>query len=165
MSDLSPRLTAYLESWYATSTARKTDAGVQVELTFSQFVSLFTAKQITTLEKAIEAKRLRYFMDAKNPYAFVLTWRSYAARQTDVFSVTTAQVCSRLKSKADSRVKKGETLSSRTRARISEGKRGKPIDKQHKANISNALKDRPKQPWTEERRAARRAQIAQKKEK
>lgn len=70
---------------------------------------------------------------------------------------------------------KGEPLSQKTKDKISEANKGKIKSQEHREKISAAKKGKklsntanmkgPKAPWTEERKAARRAQIAAKKDK
>lgn len=163
MQALSPRLTAYLQSWFDTSTKDKRSKGITVTLTYEQFVGLFHTRQIKTLEAAIADNRLRYLQDRDNPFAFVLTWRGYEHCQTDVFSADTACICSRQKSKMINSIQVGTRLSARTRAKIGAAKRGKPLDQEHKDALSASLTGKPKTPWTEERKAARKAQLAAKK--
>ncbi len=160
---LSDRLTAYLQSWHKTSTKKQVDAGHVVKLPFDDFMSLFNKDQLKTLQDAIDANRLRYLQDAKNEFAFVLTWASYAARSSGQFNKDTAMICSRLKSRTVNFVEKGSNLRPSHAEKISKSLTGKPKDEDHKKNIGNANRGKPKAAWDDERKAARRKLIADKK--
>ncbi len=160
---ISDRLTAYLTSWYATSTQNKREAGATVQLTFPEFLNLFAERQLQTLEQAIVKNRLRYLQDVKNEYAFVLSWRSYRLREAGLFNRDTAIVCSRMKSRQINRPAKGESLSPRHRASISRGLTGVEKKPGHRENLSASLSGKPKAGWSDERKAARRALLAAKK--
>lgn len=162
-SNLSSRLLAYLQSWHTTSTQKQAEAGHVVDLPFQDFLNLFEQRQLKTLEDAIEANRIRYLMDAKNKYAFVLTWKSYAARSSGVFNSETATICSRMKSQILSKPKAGDTLRDGHKAAIATTLTGVAKSDEHRANMSIAAKGNSKAAWTPERKEARRQQIADKK--
>jgi len=161
--NISPNLLAYLKSWHQTSTGNKTAAGHTVDLPFQDFLDLFEPKQLKTLQDAIDANRIRYLQDKGNKYAFVLTWKSYAARSTGQFNKDTATICSRLKSKAINLPKAGDTLREDHKAAISAKLTGMAKSDEHRANMSEAAKGSKKAAWTPERKEARRQQIAEKK--
>lgn len=154
---ISHQLRRYLEDWHRTSTTRKSEDGIQVDLSFGAFLALFSEKNLETLENAIWYKRLRYLQDKANPLALVVTWKSYAARSTNAFNSETAIVCARYISKRISLVQPGDALRVSHAANIGEALRGKPKTDDHRANISESCKGKPKALWTEERKAARRA--------
>jgi len=105
---LSAELREYLQKWFSTSTAKKRKDGIQVDLTFKQFVGLFEKRQLTSLQKSIDGKCLFRVQREDNPLAYVLTWRSYTACSSGVFSEATATVCSRLKSAAINKPQPGD---------------------------------------------------------
>lgn len=154
--NISPRLKAYLKSWYGTSTQNKRNVGVEVTLTFDEFLSLFEKRQLLSLEKAIDANSIRYQQDVNNQYAYVLTWKSYAACSSNVFSKDTAIVCSRMKSAKINLPQKGDKLREKHRENISKGKTGKAQTEEHRAAISDGKKGQKIAGWSEERKAARR---------
>lgn len=158
MSNITPRLMAYLKSWYGTSTQNQRNAGVVVELSFDEFLSLFEARQIASLEKAIERDRLRYQQNEKNKFAYVLTWKSYAACSTGILSINTAIVCSRMKSAKLCLPKKGDKLRGSHKANLSKAKTGVAQTEEHRKAISDGTKGVKKAPWSEERKAARSTQ-------
>ena len=161
--NISDQLMAYLKSWYATSTDNQRKAGVEVALTFEEFLALFEKRQFSSLQKAIDLNRLRYQQDEKNQYAYVLTWQSYAARSTNILSKDTAIVCSRMKSSTINLPQKGDKLRPSHCQSLSRSLTGKPKSEEHRKNISEGKKGRKISGWTEERKAARRAQIAARK--
>lgn len=158
MNTPSPRLTAYLQSWFTTSTQEKRKSGVSVTLTFPEFLALFNARQLNSLQKSIDANRLRYTQSEDNELALVLTWRSYSARTSNVFSKDTATVCSRRKSKQISLPKKGETLRLSHCAAISASLTGRTLSDETKDKISASSKGQPKAAWSPARKAARSEQ-------
>lgn len=162
---LSDALRTYLEKWHATTVRKKTEAGHEVRLSFDEFVALFKPSHLASLDRAMAANRLNYFQNEKNQFALVASWRSYAACSSGVYDSSTAIICSRNLSKQLSLPKPGDKLRLSHRANVSKAKMGVPQTQEHREAISAALKNQPKQPWTDERKAARRAQIAQKKEK
>lgn len=158
MDHLSPALRAYLQSWYDTTAENKRADGVVVELTFPQFVGLFAKKQLASLQRSIDANRLRYLQGEKNAYAYVATWKSYAACSTNVWSVETATICSRSKSARINLPQAGDKLRPRHRQNISKSLTGLEKSDDHRTAISEATKGKPKAGWSDERRAARSAQ-------
>jgi len=165
---VSDRLMAYLRSWYETSTTNKAEEGVVVELTFTQFLSLFEKRQIASLEKAIANNSLRDQQHEKNKFAYVLSWKSYSARSTNIYSIDTAIVCSRLKSAKLAIPQKGDKLRPGHCNAISNALSGKPKTQEHADNISFAKSGREIAKWSPERKKARsdlrRAQEAAKRE-
>lgn len=155
MNLLSKRLSAYLQSWYCSSTTEKMLQGVRVELTFEQFLDLFEVRQLNSLQRAIDTDRLRYQQSADNKMAYVLTWRDYAARSSNVYSNETACVCARWKSAELSRPKPGDELRASHRAKIAAGLTGKLKTPEHRDAISEATAGVSKVAWSEERKAAR----------
>lgn len=156
--EISPALLSYLKSWHETSCARQRAKGVTVDLSFQDFADLFTQRQMATLQKSMDAQRIRYLMDEANPYAFVLTWKSYAARSSNIFDKTTATVCSRIKSKQINSPQKGDTLRAEHKAKISKKLTGKPKSDDHRAAMSESATGSKKAGWSPERKAARSAQ-------
>ena len=153
MNQLSPNLTGYLRSWYDTTAENKRTEKVVVELTFDQFVSLFDKRQLRSLQKSIDCNRLRYMQSVDNAFAYVATWKSYAARSSNVWSVETALVCSRSKSATVNLPGPGDKLRPDHCANISKSLSGRRLSDDHKANISESSQGSTKAPWSEERRA------------
>lgn len=165
MDNLSPDLLAYLQKWHNTTVTRKAEAGHQVDLPFPDFVSLFKPKQIKSLQNAIAEDRLHYFQREDNEFALVASWRSYAAVSSGIYNKDTAIICSRMKSAQINLPAPGDKLRPSHRAKIGDAKRGVPQSPEHREALSVALTGQPKKPWTEQRKADRRADIAARKEK
>ncbi|OAN51861.1 hypothetical protein [Sphingobium sp. TCM1] len=157
MENISPKLLAYLKSWYETTTKSKTAAGVVVNLTFDQFVSLLEKRQIVSLQKAIDANSIRYLQDENNPYAYVATWKSYAACSSGVYDINTACICSRMKSGQINLPAAGDKLRPSHCANISKSLKGVEKTEEHCQAISQAKKGKSISGWSDERRAARSA--------
>ena len=153
-------LLGYLKSWYATSTQKQRDAGHYVDLTFCEFLNLFEAKQLRKLRIALMDGRIKHVQSAENEQALVLTWRSYAVRSSGEFTSETAYVCTRVRSLEVNRSQAGDTLRTEHKSAIKDSLTGLPKSDAHRAALSAATKGTTKQPWTEERKAARRAQLA-----
>lgn len=163
MVTISGRLSSYLQSWHKTSTARQKQKGRLVELTYPDFLALFTPGQLMGLEWAIQNDTLRQLQNENSSDALVLTWRSYEAVTNGQLNSQTAMICSRKASEKTCRMAAGDTHTAQTKARISKTKKGKRNSPKHNANISKATKGVAKAAWTPERKAARRALIAAKK--
>ncbi len=159
---LSPRLLGYLTSWHATSTRKQAASGNVVDLPFDAFLALFEKRQLKSLERAIVEGRLLAQQHDQNPYALVLSWRSYSACSSGQFNAQTACVCSRAKSAKINLPQKGDTLRPGHAANIAKALKGVPKSDGHKKAISEGTKGVAKAKWSVERRAERRAQIANK---
>lgn len=158
MNKISPALMGYLRSWYDTTVQNKRAGGVVVELTFPEFLTLFKPRQLRTLQIAIDANRLRYLQDIENGFAFVATWKDYAARSTNNWNLATATICSRTQSARINLPQAGDKLRPEHCANISKSLTGLEKSEEHKLAISEGSKGKPKAAWTPERRAARSAQ-------
>ncbi|PNQ74326.1 hypothetical protein BA950_14770 [Erythrobacter sp. SAORIC-644] len=163
MLPISDRLGSYLKSWHKTSTTRQLQKARVVELTYDDFLALFTPGQLMGLEWAIQNDTLRHLQNEKSSDALVLTWRSYEAVSTGQFNSNTAMICSRKTSEKNCRMVAGDSHTAETKARISKSKTGKRNSASHNENISKATKGVSKSAWTPERKAARRALLAAKK--
>jgi len=165
MHELSSKLQNYLMKYFASRVRKLREDGVEVTLTWREFMGMITKKQVATLEAAIAENRLKGLQDDQNPYALMLTWAGYEFHSVEhrVFSKDTAVFCSRQRSKIINRPKRGQKLGARHRASISDGLSGKPKSEDHRQNISDAKKGVKIAGWSEERKAARKAQIAAKK--
>jgi hypothetical protein len=154
---------AYLESWHETSTNNQKAAGVEVDLPFQDFLDLFGQDQLNSLQRAIDADRIRYQMDADNKFAFVLSWKSYSHRSSNKMNKDTAIICSRMKSAAINLPQAGDKLREAHKKAISESLTGLEKTDDHKKAIGEANKGKAKEPWSDERKEARRNLLAQKK--
>ncbi|WP_152639779.1 hypothetical protein [Sphingobium bisphenolivorans] len=156
MENISHQLAAYLRSWYETTVKSKTAAGVTVNLTFDEFLALFEKRQLNSLQKAIDANSIRYLQDEHNPYAYVATWKSYAACSSGVYDVNTALICSRMKSAKINLPAAGDKLRPSHCANIRRSLTGVEKTEEHCQAISEAKKGKPIAGWSEERKTARR---------
>lgn len=158
MSKLSDGLTAYLKSWHETTVASKTEAGHIVDLPFEDFIGLFKRSHFVSLQKAIDANRLRYMQDVGNAYALVATWRSYAACSSGIYNKHTATICSRTKSAKINLPQAGDKLRPSHCHNISASLIGKEKAPEHRKAISEGCRGVSKAAWSPERRAQRSAQ-------
>jgi hypothetical protein len=164
-TNLSEELAAYLTKWHATTVKKKLHAGCEVNLSLDEFVSLLEKRQLNSLQKAMDEERLEGQQNSRSPFAYVATWKSYAARSTNIYNAQTAVICSRMKSERINRPMPGDVLRPAHREKISHGLTGRELTPEHRQNISHGCKGVPKAAWTEQRKADRRAQLAAKKEK
>ena len=155
MENISHQLVAYLRSWYETTVKSKTAAGVLVNLTFDEFLSLFGKRQLASLQKALDANSIRYLQDEKSPYAYVATWKSYAACSSGVYDINTALVCSRMKSAKVNLPAAGDKLRPSHCASISKSLTGVETTDDHCQAIREAKKGKKIAGWSDERKAAR----------
>ncbi len=160
MSELSSALRGYLSSWYDTTAENKRNQGVIVELTLEQFIGLFGTRQLRSLQKSIETNRLRYMQGIDNAFAYVATWKSYAACSSNVWSVDTALICSRSKSATVNLPQAGDKLRPGHCENISKGLKGRTLSDDHRRNISDGCKGVPKPKWSDEKRAKFKAVAA-----
>ncbi|RYF22090.1 MAG: hypothetical protein EOO77_04800 [Oxalobacteraceae bacterium] len=128
-----------------------------VDLPFDAFLTLFEKRQLKSLERAIMEGRLPTQQHDQNPYALVLSWRSYGACSSGHFNAQTACVCSRAKSAKINLPQKGDTLRPGHAANIAKALIGVPKTEDHRKAISEGCKGVSKAAWTPERRAARSA--------
>ena len=155
--ELSGRLLAYLTSWHSNTVEKQIAAGNKANLSLSEFIGLFAKRQLASLQKAIDDNRLRYQQSAENPYAYVATWKSYAARSTGIYDVTTACICSRMKSAKINLPARGDELRASHRANIADALTGKAKTAEHREAIGQGCRGVKKEPWSAERKAARSA--------
>lgn len=169
-------LQEYFVKWFTSAVTRMASKGVTIDITFLDFMTkVVTPRQYASLQKTMDAGWLNSRQATSNDRAYVITWKSYGARSTNVFNLETAYFCTRAESEKRSKPAKGEALRPSHRANISKKLRGVPKTEEHAGAISEALTGRtlslehkqnlkkPKAPWTEERKAQRRAQIAARK--
>lgn len=169
-------LQEYFVKWFTSAVTRMASKGVTIDITFLDFMTkVVTPRQYASLQKTMDAGWLNSRQATSNDRAYVITWKSYAARTSNVFNLETACFCTRAESEKRSKPAKGEALRPSHRANISKKLRGVPKTEEHAGAISEALTGRtlslehkqnlkkPKAPWTEERKAQRRAQIAARK--
>lgn len=162
-------LLEYMTKWFNTSMSRMAARGVTVDLTFRQFIDdVVTARQYASLQKTKEAGWLNSRQHRDNPMAYVITWKSYSARTSNVLNVDTVCFCTRAESRQRSKPVKGEALRDAHKSRIAAKMTGKEKAEEHREKIGEALTGRtlsaehkanlkrPKQPWSEERKAAAR---------
>ncbi len=153
-------LLGYLKSWHATSTQKQRDAGHYVDLTFIEFLNLFTTDHLQRLRIALMDGKITRTQNENNARALVLTWRNYAARSSGEFTSETAFVCTRAKSFEINRSQTGDKLRAGHVENIRESLTGLAKTDAHKAAISEASKGKSKAPWSEERRANARVKAA-----
>ena len=150
---MTPELTAYMQSWFDKVAQKQTKRGITFALTFDEFLELWGTRRLATMQKHMEDGSIYARMSGNNPFAFVVTWKSYAAKQAGVMNSETAQVCTRSKSKADNGMRKGDKHSQAVKDRISASKQGKTHSESHRLALSQALIGKKRGPMTEEHKA------------
>lgn len=165
--EISQKLDDYLRSWFATSMAYQISKGRRFELTYAEFLELWGARRLRTMQKHMDNGSVYNRMNASNGYGYVVTWKSYAAKQSGVMNAETAQVCTRDKSRRDNAMKKGDTHTPAARKAISDSKLGKSHSADHRAAISASLKGIKRGPMSQadkdRRSASMKATLAAKK--
>lgn len=141
---MTPKLEKYLRGWLAKSEARQTQNGVTFNITFGDFEQLWGRARIKKLEGFMADASIHARMNSDNPYAYVLTWKSYAASKGGVMDLQTAQITTRMKSRIDCQMRKGDRHTATTRALISQKTRGVPKSADHRQSISESMKGKNK---------------------
>lgn len=157
--EISEKLDTYLLSWFATSRAYQLGKGRRFELTYAEFLELWGAKRLRTMQKHMDNGSVYARMNASNMFGFVLTWKSYAAKQTGILCRETAQVCMRQKSRRDNTMKKGDRHTPEAIEKISAAKRGKTHSAEHKKAISESMKGIKRGPMSQEEKDKRSASM------
>lgn len=157
---MDPILLSYLHTWYSNSIAEKQRNHIAVDFTFDEFLALWQPNQINVLLREHRKGNLYFYQRHANPTAYVFTWKSYRDCSFGAFNKHTACITTRQMSLLNNLPKPGDKLRPSHCAALSKSRKGKPKSEEAKKATSESLKGKPKAAWTEERKAARRAQIA-----
>lgn len=136
---ISPRLESFLRSWHETSAETQRKNGKEFNLSFEEFLSLWSPQQLRRMQKWSDDNNLYLKLSAENEDAYVLTWTSYRESQGPVMHVGNAQILKRKDSLKVCRVAKGDTLPEKTRSKISRTLTGMVKEEDHKRKISVAM--------------------------
>ena len=157
--EISSKLDAFLQGWLETSRAYQASKGRVCALTYAEFLELWGAKRLRVMDKYMADGSIYNRMNAGNGYGFTLTWKSYAAKQTGVLNMETAQVCMRDKSRRDNAMKKGDEHTQEAKDRISAAKRGKTHSAAHRQAISESMKGMKRGPMSQAEKDKRSATL------
>lgn len=152
---ISSELETYLKKWHNSTLTSKRKSGHQVDLSYADWLGLFSERQLNTLEKAIASNRLGSLQHKSNDLALVATWQSYAACSSGIYDKSTARICARKTSKAINLPKKGDKLRPSHVAKVAEKLTGVVKTEDHRQNISDGKKGQPIAGWGEDRKAAK----------
>ena len=154
-ADVTKEVVKYLIDRFARSKLRQEAAGVLVELTFEQFLSIISAARFRKMEAMQAQGRLDVFMRGKET-GYVLSWRNRDALLTKTMNVDTASFCNRRDSIYQTRLRQGDkhredskdlirkkrtgtTQKEATKAKIGQSKIGIAQSDEHVAKRAAAL--------------------------
>lgn len=146
-------LNTYMRGWYDKVAQKQSKRGILFALTYEDFLELWGQRRLATMQKHLDDGTIYARMSGNNPFAFVVTWKSYAAKQSGVMNLETAQVCTRSKSKSDNGMRRGDKHSQEVKDRISASKLGKTHSEDHRKALSAALTGVKKGPMSAEHKA------------
>lgn len=163
-TDLRSDIHDYLQGWFEKSKARQTAKGVKFELSFGDFLNLWGQRRIASLEKWMDdgslfVRQRKSTKEDQNLNGYVLTFISFAESKTNVMTPQNAQICTRGKSLHDCSMKKGDTHTPESIAKISASTVGVPKTEEHKAAISASMKGKTKGPMSDEEKAKRSVSV------
>jgi hypothetical protein len=150
-----PDTLAWLEKHYLGRESYQTGRGIRFALTFSEYVDLWSIKNLKLASKLIATGKIGKRMRDPDK-GWVLSWASKKARETGEMNSTTARILQRNSSKHRFYLQAGDTHTDDAKRRIGDAKRGKSLSKEHKQSIREA---RLGVPQSEEHKAKRIAAI------
>ncbi|WP_246749535.1 NUMOD3 domain-containing DNA-binding protein [Agrobacterium rosae] len=115
-------LIPHLERMYASAKDRQTKAGVQFDLTFEEFLALITPARRRMMQVELNKRRLKRFMDSNRGY--VLTPKGRKEYADKLCNKDTYEFVNREKSRRNQHLKKGDTHTEASKAKIAESRRG-----------------------------------------
>jgi hypothetical protein len=127
----------WLEQRFEKSKAYQTARGIRFELTFEEYIKLWSADKIRKLEKYAAAGDLDRRMRHPDK-GWVLSWASKEARKAGVMNKDTARVLTRKTSEIRFFMQKGERHTEAAKKAIGDAHRGKKISEKHRNDISKA---------------------------
>lgn len=136
---MSPTLSLFLQGWYEKAQTRQLARHRIFVLTYEEFLGLFNERQLKQLEKYADDGSLWARQNDENPYALVLTWKSFKAAKAEVMDASTAQICARYKSLIDCSMNEGDEHSDESKARIAKARLGTTQTQETKAKISSSM--------------------------
>ncbi|TXN78996.1 hypothetical protein [Methylobacterium sp. WL8] len=128
---------AWLSAQYEKANKYQTANGISFELTFEDYISLWSIHRLRKLEELVLNNEIKNFQKNKL-YAWVLSWRKKSDKAAGVLNRDTAQILLRWESEKLFYIQKGETQSPDARRKISLARRGKPLSAKHKRAIGDA---------------------------
>lgn len=136
---MTPKLESFLRSWHRTSGEAQREKGKQFDLSFEDFVGLWSKTQLRNAERWCADGSLYMRLNGENERAYVLSWTSYAESQGPVMHKGNAQICTRKQSALVCRPQPGDKLGMTHKSRISKKLTGQAKTQAHKQNISAAM--------------------------
>lgn len=136
---MTPQLSLFLQGWYEKAELRQSGKGRIIDLSYEDFLGLFSKRQLDTLEKHMADGSIYGRQNRENKYALVLSWKSFALSQAGVMHPEAMQICARWKSEADCRMGKGDKHSAKSKAKISKARTGTTHKPETKAKISSSM--------------------------
>ncbi|MCC4298324.1 NUMOD3 domain-containing DNA-binding protein [Aurantimonas coralicida] len=146
----------WLHKRYTNSLRYQTGRGIDFELSFEEYLGLWSQDKLKKISKWIEDGDITHRQ--KHPlYGWVLSWRSKQDRKDGVMNKATARILQRGSSERRFLLQKGEKHTEEAKAKIGAAHRGKEITQEHREAISQSKKGKPQTP---EQIAKRRASTA-----
>jgi hypothetical protein len=155
----------WLEQRFEKSKAYQTARGIRFELTFEEYIKLWSADKIRKLEKYAATGDLDRRMRHPDK-GWVLSWASKEARKAGVMNTDTARVLTRKTSEVRFFMQKGERHTQAAKDAIGKAHRNKTISQEHREKISGARKgtkqtEEHKRKRVEAARATRERKLAE----
>lgn len=160
--DLRADINDYLKGWFEKARKRQEGKGKLFQLTYGDFLNLWGKRRIRNLTKwkddgSLYFRQRKGTKDDPNLSGYVLSPRSFAAAGEHVVNAENMEICTRGTSLHNCKMKKGDTHSDASRARISDKTRGVPKTDAHKAKIGQSMKGKNTRPMDEQGKASRSA--------
>jgi hypothetical protein len=130
---------AWLYTRYQRAENYQTKNGIHFDLTFEEYLSLWSPYRLLKLEEYLRNNEIDRRM--RHPlYGWVLSWVSKEARKAGVMNKNTARLLNRADSERRFFMQRGERHTEEAKAAIGKAQRGKTITQEHRNAVSVARK-------------------------
>ncbi len=147
---------------YCRAAAYQDGQGNSFQISFEQYIALHTKSQLSKLAAHFKEGTIEGFIRSKQ-WGYVLGWVSRAAKLEKVCTPDTMKIMTRTASIASCRLRKGDSHTPESRARISQKKKGKKQTRAHVEKRAAAQRGVKRGPLSEETKAKIRAAKAARK--
>jgi hypothetical protein len=136
---MNSNIRTWLYTRYKRAEDYQTENGIHFDLTFEEYLSLWSPYRLLKLEEYLRNNEIDRRM--RHPlYGWVLSWISKDARKTGVMNKDTARLLNRDDSEKRFFMQRGERHTEEAKAAIGAAHRGKSISQEHREKISAARK-------------------------
>jgi hypothetical protein len=132
-------VTHWLKRRFENSKVYQAKRGIRFDLSFEDYLSLWSADKLRQLEKYAAKGNIDRRMGHKEK-GWVLSWVSKEARKAGVLNKDTARVLTRKTSEMRFFMQKGERHTAAAKKAIGDAHRGKKISEEHRRAISASKK-------------------------